>query len=69
MTSLKHARNAHIMLIITLFISILRNKIIYSQLGGVDPENCKISLTISKPGAYALACIMNEYSVPGLRSL
>ncbi len=36
-----------------------------SQLGGVDPENSLVSLTMSKPLAYALACTINVYVVPG----
>ncbi len=66
---LKHARKVHVILINNAASTFLRNQFIYSQFAGVEPENSLVSLTISKPLAYALACTMNEYTDPGLRPL
>ncbi len=37
--------------IIKKFLLFLRNESVYSQFGGVDPENSFVSLMISKPSA------------------
>ncbi len=68
---LKRARKVLAIFINNTASTFLRNQFIYqySQFAGVEPENSLVLLTISKPLAYALACTLNEYTVPGLRPL